>query len=180
MKNDITLYLICGRARSGKDTFSNLLKDALLKRKYNPCIMHITEPLYNYAKNYFGWDGNVNNKPRDFLQHMGVEVIQNKHGMKNFLIERLSEDIEILSDYFDTFIISDIRLVHEIEEFRKRYSKVVVIHIERENYNSGLSTKQMEHLTENDLENYHDFDYNFLIDKIDEIEEKVYDVLESR
>lgn len=175
----ISIYLICGKARSGKDTFGRKLSDKLKLLGYNPCIMHITEPLYNYAKNYFNWDGNLDNKPREFLQEMGIHIIKEKLGKDKFLINRTFEDIEILSNFFDTFIITDIRLIKEIEEFRKKFQHIKVIYITRLDYDNLLSSKEKEHITEMELDNYNNFDYNFKIREINEIDNCVSDVVED-
>ena len=66
------LFVIGGKARSGKTTFGELLKDHLKENGYNACLMKITEPLYEYAKNYFYWDGRDGSKPREFLQKLGI------------------------------------------------------------------------------------------------------------
>ena len=98
------IYVIGGKAKSGKNTFGEYLREELKEYSYKPCVMHITEPLYGYARNYFEWNGNDRDKPREFLQKMGIEIIKEKMGKKDFLLNRLYEDIEILSNFFDTFI----------------------------------------------------------------------------
>lgn len=176
---DINIYLICGKARSGKDTFGKKLYNKL-SEKSKPCMMHITEPLYNYAKNYFGWDGNTDNKPREFLQTMGIDIIRDKMNKKNFLIDRLCEDIEILSNFYDSFIVTDIRLINEIECIRNRFSNVKVIHIKRNNYISDLTDKQKSHITEVELDNYKNFDYEFDILENENIDRYILEVMEER
>ena len=98
------VYVIGGLAKTGKTTFGEYLREELKDFGYKPCVIRITEPLYSYARNYFNWDGNENDKPREFLQKMGIEVIREKMGKKDFLLNRLYEDIEILSNFFDVFI----------------------------------------------------------------------------
>jgi len=51
-----------------------------------------------------------NRENKDIFQ----ELIKNKLGKKTFLLDRTKEDIEILSNFFDTFIITDMRLKDEI------------------------------------------------------------------
>ena len=46
------IYIIGGKAKSGKNTFGELLRDNLKEYGYKPCVMQITEPLYSYARNY--------------------------------------------------------------------------------------------------------------------------------
>jgi hypothetical protein len=153
------LYVIGGKAKSGKNTFGKFIREELKEYGYKPCVMHLTEPLYSYAENYFEWNEHSNEKPREFLQKMGVEIIKEKLGKKTFLLDRLAEDIEILSEFFDTFIIVDARLKQEFEYFKKKYDNVTTIRLERTNYKSGLSAQEASHITETDLDDYNDFDY---------------------
>ena len=154
------IYVIGGKAKSGKNTFGKYLREELKNYGYHPCVMHITEPLYSYARNYFEWDENIDEKPREFLQKMGTEIIKEKLNKPFFLLDRLSEDIEILSNFFDVFIITDARLKIEFEELRKRYSDVVSIKIEREHYDDELTLAEKEHITETEIDTYNEFDYN--------------------
>ena len=50
------IFIIGGKAKSGKNTFGELLRDILKEYGYKPCVMQITEPLYSYARNYFEYD----------------------------------------------------------------------------------------------------------------------------
>ena len=87
------IYVIGGKAKCGKNTFGEYLREELKDYGYKPCVMHITEPLYTYARNYFEWNGNDQDKPREFLQKMGIEIIREKLGKKNFLLKRLYEEL---------------------------------------------------------------------------------------
>lgn len=152
------IFVIGGKASSGKTTFGEYLREELKDYSYKPCVMHITEPLYSYAKNYFDWNPNQE-KPREFLQKVGFDIIREKMGKKTFLLDRLFEDIEVLSNFFDTFIITDARLAEEFEAIKDKYEDVVAIKLERNNYESNLSEEEKNHITETDLDNYQEFDY---------------------
>lgn len=153
------IFLIAGKAQCGKNTFGDYLKEELKDYGYKPCIMHITEPLYSYARTYFEWNPQENNKPREFLQKMGIDIIKKQLGKDNFLLNRLYEDIEILSNFFDVFIITDARLIKEFEEIKNKYKNVVLIKLERHNYDDKLTDIERKHITENELDNYDKFDY---------------------
>ena len=153
------IFVIGGKAKSGKNTFGDFLREELKDYGYKPCVMHITSPLYAYARNYFEWDGNENTKPREFLQKVGIEIIQQKLGKKDFLLNRLYEDIEILSEFFDTFIITDARLIKEFEDIRKKYPDVVTIKLIRTRGDNHLTEEEKKHVTETELDHYDDFDY---------------------
>ena len=153
------IFVIGGKAKSGKNTFGEYLREHLKDYGYKPCVMHITEPLYSYARNYFDWNGNDQDKPREFLQRMGIEIIQEKLGKKDFLLNRLYEDIEVLENFFDVFIITDARLIHEFESIRKKYSEVVTIKLERHDYDDELKDEEKNHITEKEIASYDEFDY---------------------
>ena len=153
------IFIIGGKASSGKTTFGEYLREELKDYSYKPCVMHITEPLYGYARNYFDWNSRYQDKPREFLQKVGYDIIKEKMGKKTFLLDRLFEDIEILSNFFDTFIITDARLQEEFDTIKEKYEDVVAIKLERSNFEPELSEEEKNHITEKDLDNYTDFDY---------------------
>lgn len=153
------IFLLAGKAGCGKDLFGRYMKRQYDFNGYNTCILHITTPLYEYAKNYFSWDGNMANKPRQFFQEMGIEIIQKKLGKKYFLIDRLCEDIDILKNFFDVFIIADGRLIFEFEELKRRFPNIKIIHVIREDYDNKLSDEEKKHITETEMEEYSDYDY---------------------
>jgi len=98
-------------------------------------------------------------KPREFLQEMGIEVIRNTLHKDTFLVDRLCEDVDILKHYFSTFIITDGRLVSEFNLLRERFPGIKIIHVIRDNYDNKLSEKERGHITETDMENYTNYDY---------------------
>ena len=153
------IFVIGGEAKSGKNTFGEYLKEELKDYGYKPCVMHLTEPLYGYAEHYFDWNPRKDEKPREFLQKMGIEIIRDKLGKKEFLLNRLFEDIEILSNFFDTFIITDARMIHEFLSIRAKYDEVVTIKLVRKNYDKMLTDEEANHITEKEIAGYNDFDY---------------------
>lgn len=153
------VFIIGGEAGSGKSTLGNLLKEELKDYGYKPCVMQITNPLYSYAENYFNYDPNRDPKPREFLQKMGIEIIREKLGKKDFLLNRLYEDIEILSNFFDVFIITDARLINEFLSIKAKYQDVVSIKLIRKDFDNRLSEEEKQHITEKEISMYNDFDF---------------------
>lgn len=153
------IYLLAGKAGSGKDLMGRYMKTQYDFAGHNACILHITTPLYEYARNYFSWNGNMAEKPREFLQEMGIEVIQKQLGKKYFLLDRLCEDVDILKNFFDVFIIADGRLLFEFEELKRRFPSIKIIHVIRDNYENELTEQEKQHVTETEMEDYTDYDY---------------------
>ncbi len=153
------IYLIAGKAKCGKNTFGCYLREELKNYGYKPCVVGITAPLYYYAQNYFDWSPNTDDKPREFLQRMGTEIIKEKLGKKTFLLDRLKEDIDIMQEFFDTFIVTDVRYPEEIEYFKEKYQDVCTIKLIRTNYEDELTANERVHITETAMENFDDFNY---------------------
>lgn len=174
------LYIIGGKAKSGKNTLGKFLREELKEYGYRPCVMHLTSPLYAYAENYFEWNEHSHEKPREFLQKMGIEIIKEKLGKKTFLLDRLSEDIEILSEFFDVFIIVDARLKQEFQYFEEKYEDVTKIKIERKNHIDNLSPEEKEHITETDLDDYNNFDYKIENTSIVDLKEEAKNIIKSK
>lgn len=173
------IFIIGGCAQSGKSTFGNLLKEELKDYGYKPCVMQITNPLYSYAENYFNYDPNRDQKPREFLQKMGIEIIKEKLGKKDFLLNRLYEDIEILSNFFDAFIITDARLINEFLSIKARYDDVVSIKLIRKNYDNKLTEEEKEHITEKEISLYNDFDYIIENKGLDSLREEALEIIHN-
>lgn len=171
------IFVIGGEARSGKTIFGKYLREELKKYGYKPCVMHISGPLYSYARDYFDWDEREDEKPREFLQKMGIEIIKEKLHKNYFLIDRLCEDIEILSNFFDAFIITDARLIMEFREFKRRYDDVVTIHLSRDEFDNGLSNEEKSHITETELMLFHEFDYEIKNKSLIELEKEASNII---
>ncbi len=170
------VYVIGGKARCGKSTFGEFLREELKDYGHKPCVMHITGPLYGYARTYFDWD-NTDEKPREFLQKMGIEIIQKKMGKKTFLLDRLFEDIEILSNFFDTFIITDARLINEFKTIKAKYMDVVTIKLIRSDYDTMLNSEEAKHITETEIDNYKNFDYIVENHDLEELKEAAVELI---
>ena len=173
------IYIICGGAKSGKTTFGNMLRDELKYNSLKPCVMQITGPLYHYAEDYFTWDRLRDEKPREFLQRFGIEILKEKLNKPHFLINRLMEDIEVLDTFFDTFIISDVRFNEEIEILKDKYKDVVVIKLIRPFFDDELTMEQKMHVTEKAVDEITNFDYLVQNTSLKELEKQAKDIVKD-
>ena len=170
------IILIGGKARSGKSTIANFMVEELKKQGKKPCELQIGQYIKYYAMKYFNWDGKEETKPRSLLQELGTEVIRNKID-PDFHIDRLIQDIEVLSYFYDTFIVSDVRMPVEIEKPKTKFDNVVTLKMVRES--DELNSKEQKHVTETALDSYEGFDYIINNDKtLEDLEIKAKDILE--
>ena len=172
-KNNVKIFILSGKARSWKDKAYTVIKDFYSDKK----VINISFGHYikDYAKRVSDWDGSEETKPRELLQSLGIELIKNKIDSKLF-IRRIIEDIEIFSYFYDIIVLTDARLVDEIETLKKKYTDAITIRIIR-NSDNGLTESEKKHLTEVDLDNYNNFDY--LVENDDLFEEKILEILKE-
>ena len=172
------IFVIAGKARAGKDTTGDYIVNYLTKIGYKPIKLAYARYLKMFIKDYFNWDGKEETKPRELLQELGTEVIRKKMNKPNFLVNRTCEDIEVLSNYFNAFIISDAREESEITIPKNKFNKVISIKINRDT--NILTEKQKNHYTEVALDQFNDYDY--IIENngtFEELEKKVIDIVKE-
>ena len=177
--NDKKIYLISGKARTGKGTVSKIIKEEYEKRNLKVCEIQIMRTLKGYLKDYFGWDGLEDTKPRKMLQELGTDIIREKMNMPNFHIDHLTDDIKVLSNFFDIFIVNDIRLPEEIEILKSRFQNVVSIHVVRDNYVSPLNGSEQTRITELALDHYKNFDYKIVNSSLTELTSDIIKIVDS-
>ena len=178
-KKNIKIFLICGKARHGKDTVAKIIKEKYEMDNLKAITLSYAYYIKDYAKRITNWDGSNDTKPRGLLQQLGTEIIR-KQIDENFFIRRMIEDIKVFSYYYDIVIISDGRFKPEIDTIRDKFNDVCVIHIERPNFDNGLTDEQKNHLSEVDLDDYDKYDYKILNDgSISYLENKISDILKE-
>ena len=150
------IILIGGKARSGKDTIADIIIKDLEEKGKKVCRIQVGQYIKYYAPKYFGWDGREETKPRDLLNKLGTDIIRNQID-EEFHINRLIEDIKVLSHFYDTFVVSDIRFPVEIEKTKKEFDNVTAIKMQRES--DELNSSQKHHISETILDDYKGFDY---------------------
>lgn len=169
------IILISGKARSGKDTLADIIVNEKLNNEKKVTKIQVGQYIKYYATKYFGWDGSEDTKPRDLLNTLGTDIIRNKID-PDFHIDRLIQDIKVLSYFYDTFIVSDIRFPIEIEKTKESFDNVVSIKMQRES--DELNNSQKNHISETILDNYNNFD--FVIDNngsLEDLKEKAKSIL---
>ena len=148
------IFLVAGKAGSGKNEVANLIKNKLDKT----VITSFSKYIKLFALELSNWDGNDENKPREFLQNMGdtLRVVD-----EDFMTNRLLEDIKVYEQVgIKNIVISDVRLVHELEYFTKmKEYEVIAIRVNAKEFKRTLTDNEKLHHTELELDNYDKFNY---------------------
>lgn len=170
-------YLICGKARHGKDTLALYMKKYYEELGKKVTIIQIAAPLKQLIKNHFNWDGNEETKPRELMQILGTDIIRIKLNKEDYFIKRTVEDIQILSNFFDIVIISDGRFPLEINYIKENLKNSVCINIDRPSLNSELKINEQNHITETALDNYDNYDYKVVNTTFESLEEQAKEII---
>lgn len=176
-KRNPKIYIMCGKAKHGKDTFSAFLKKVYEKNDKKIIVTQLSKYIKYYAREMTGWDLSEETKPRELLQQLGTGVIREYLKKEDLFINRMIEDIEVFSCFYDAIIISDVRLKKEINDLRKVFPDLICVHVNRPNFDNGLTPEQKNHKTEIDLDDFTDFDVeieNTTLELLEESANKLY------
>lgn len=167
------IFIICGKAGSGKNEVSNIIKNNLSKT----VVTSLSKYIKNFAMEMTNWDGSEESKPRTFLQEMGDTL---RRIDENFMTNRLVEDMKVYNNFYDNVIISDVRLIHELEYFKNLESyDVITIRVNAKNSRRELTTDEKMHHTETELDNYENFDYQIYNEFNEKLESDVINILKG-
>ena len=165
------IYLVSGKAKHGKDTFSGYLKEVYEENNKKVMVTQLSKYIKYYAREMTGWNLTEEDKPRALLQELGTQVIREKLGKEDLFINRIIDDVDVFSCFYDAIIISDVRLKKEVEDLRKAFPDLICVHIVRPNFDNGLTEEQKNHKTEIDLDDYDKFDVNIVNTTLDKLKE---------
>ena len=154
--NKPTIITVSGKARHGKDTFSNLLKDKLTQKGKRVLRIAYAEYMKYIATQYLGWDGRKNEAGRTLLQQLGTEKVRSKQ--PDFWVDNVIRLVNVLRSDFDYVIVSDCRYPNEIERWKDEGYEVIPVHVDRPGFESELTEEQKNHISETALDG-HEFDF---------------------
>ena len=177
MKSEVKLYLISGKARHGKDTFSGYLKEVYEENNKKVIVTQLSKYIKYYAREMTGWNLTEEDKPRELLQNLGTNIIREQLGKEDLFIKRMIDDIDIFSCFYDAIIISDVRLKKEIDDLRESFPNLVSVNIFRPDFDNGLTEEQKKHKTEIDLDDYDKFNeqvINTTLEGLKETAQNIY------
>ena len=158
---------ISGKARHGKDTTANLIREWLLQHGYDAYIYHYADPVKMCATNYFGWNGQKDEVGRTLLQNVGTERARAK--CENTWTDLAKQIIERVLYDADFVIIPDCRFPNEIECWE---GEAISIHVERPDFESELTDEQKKHASETALDEYI-FNYEIKARTLEDLENSV-------
>lgn len=146
----MNIIAISGKARNGKDTFANLLKDALEEDGSSVLIAHYADAVKYVCRTFFGWDGVKDEYGRSLLQYVGTDIVRKQQ--PDFWVKFLSDILCMFSDEWEYVLIPDVRFPNEIEYMRRAGFPVTHLRVTRPGFDNGLSEQQKSHPSETALD----------------------------
>ncbi len=151
---------ISGKARHGKDTAAEMLREVLEGDGHSVKVMHYGDLVKYVCKTFFDWDGKKDNAGRTILQHVGTDVVRAKR--PNFWVDFIKSILELFGDEWEYVIIADTRFPNEVDAMKDNFDTMHV-RVLRTNFTSPLSPEQQAHPSETALDTY-DYDYALIND----------------
>ena len=147
------MQVICisAKARHGKDTAAELMKEYLESIGKRVLITHYADLVKYVCTNFFGWDGNKDEKGRTLLQYIGTDVVcaQNPSYWVDFIVSIL----EMFEGEWDFVLIPDCRYPIEAEKVSNKFH-TKILRIFRPDFDNGLTDKQKRHPSETCMDTF--------------------------
>ncbi len=151
------VIVLAGKAGSGKNYLGEKLVYYAQKNHLRAVLTEYSKYLKLYAKELLNYDAQKDEKPRKFLQDIGSFVREKIDA--SFLVKRMLDDFYVYETCCDVVVISDARLIQEIEALKQSAYEVISIKVVQSLFDSNLSLDEKKHVTELELDDYQNFDY---------------------
>ncbi len=160
--------LVSGKAGSGKSTVAKLLLEEVTSLGYSAGIYGFADSLKDAAIDYFGWDGNKDEKGRILLQQIGrVGREYNKDlWVSNLVDEVMNKGLSSPS----VVIISDWRFPNEFKYIEDLNFQTLAICVNAPNRETLKDTPYYNDISETSLPDIDDVLYDTHIDNSGDIE----------
>ncbi len=147
-----TIICISGKARHGKDTFCDMLKDELEKCGSKVLVIRYADLLKYLCKDYFGWDGQKDDKGRTLLQYVGTDIVRKKN--PNYWVDFVISFVKLFANEWGYVLIPDTRFPNEIDRWKDEGFNPIHVRVVRDGFDNGLSEEQKNHPSETALSDY--------------------------
>ena len=182
MKGNI-VFLISGKAGSGKGEVGAALEKELMKDGYPVLNIAFADAVKMCATNYYEWQGAKDKEGRKLLQTLATDTVRAMY--PTFWAEFVAKFISAVRKDFLYVIIPDFRFVNEFDTICDYNSEVITIRVERYNddgtpyVNPNMTDEERNHQSETELDK---FPFDYVIENrgsIEELEENVLAILED-
>ena len=140
---------ISGQAQHGKDTSAQMLKEELTNRGYSVLVIHYADLLKFICKNFFGWNGEKDERGRSLLQYVGTECVRKKD--PDYWVDFVANLVRMFPNKWDFVIVSDVRFPNELSRIADAGFPATHVRIVRPGFDNQLTDAQKKHKSETAL-----------------------------
>lgn len=144
------VILVSGKAQNGKDTVASMLRDKLTADNHRVLTTHYADLLKYICRNYFGWDGNKDEKGRQMLQYVGTDVIRKQN--PTLWVDFVAMMLKYFHENWDYVIIPDCRFPNEVTTMVENGFDTIHLRVVRPSFKSPLTEEQQKHPSETALD----------------------------
>lgn len=147
------ILCISGRARHGKDTTAQFLKEALEHKGKKVLIAHYGDLVKYVCKTFFDWNGEKDEAGRTLLQYIGTDCI--RANTPNYWVDFVLSVLKHFPDTWDYVLIPDCRFPNEIDCVKNAGWDTMHVRVVRRGngFVSPLTEEQQNHISETALDN---------------------------
>ena len=142
---------ISAKAQHGKDTAAGLIKDYLESYGNKVLITHYADLVKFVCTKFFNWDGQKDEKGRTLLQYVGTDVVSSQQ--PSYWVDFVISILKFFENEWDYVIIPDCRYPIEVSKMGDNFH-TTLLRVERPNFESGLTLKQLQHPSEIAMDDY--------------------------
>lgn len=142
---------ISAKAQHGKDTAAEIIKEYLESKGKRVLITHYADLVKFVCTKFFNWDGQKDEKGRTLLQYVGTDIISSQQ--PSYWVDFIISILKFFETEWDYVLIPDCRYPVEVTRMRATF-ETQILRIERPNFESGLTEKQKQHISETSMDNY--------------------------
>ena len=169
-EKQLTVCCISAKARHGKDTAAEMLKEYLEGHGQRVLITHFADLLKFICIKFFDWDGKKDEKGRTLLQYIGTGVVGAKR--PGYWAEFIVDILKMFENDWDYVLIPDCRYPIEVATVKNSF-KTVTLRVERPNFDNGLTDEQKRHPSEVAMDDYFFNEILYNEGSIEDFKEKV-------
>lgn len=161
---------LSGSAQHGKDSSVDIIQRKL--ELMDKRCLHVAYG--NYLKficeKYYGWNGKKDESGRTTLQKIGTDKIRKNKA--TFWVDAVIDFIDVVREDYDYILISDCRFPDEIYRWVDRDYQILAIHVDRPNFDNGLTNEQKNHPSETALDDF-EFDFCLSAKNLEELKDDI-------
>ena len=168
---------ISAKAQHGKDTAAGLIKDYLEASGSRVLIIHYADLVKFVCTKFFNWDGQKDEKGRTLLQYVGTDVISSQQ--PSYWVDFVISILKFFENEWDYVLIPDCRYPVEVTRMSAAF-ETQILRIERPNFESGLTEKQKQHISETAMDDYFFVEIIYNDGDLERLKNKLIDFLETK